>query len=403
MTDAAASSRRRRFIWLGVAAVVVLLIAWALAPTTLEVETVALARGSVTAVVAAEGRTRVRDRFSIVAPVSGTLARITLDPGDPVDREAVLARITPASAALLDPRARAEATGRAATAGALVRQAESAVLQARSDLTFAVRELERARQLAAAGALAARNVEEAAHLAAARQASLTSAEQSVVAARADQRAAQSAVAAPGSLSASGAVTVTAPVAGQLLRVFERGPGLVQAGTPLLEVGDPGALEIVADLLTQDAGRVSAGAPAIIAIGDDERPARVLRVEPSAVTKVSALGVEEQRVDVVLAFTDDPPTEPGRQPLGDNFRADVRIVTARRDDVLTVPTSALFRDGEGWAVFTVREGRARRQRVELGIRGPSGAEVVGGLTAGAQVILYPGDEVRDGARVRGTGA
>ncbi len=138
------------------------------------------------------------------------------------------------------------------------------------------------------------------------------------------------------------------------------------------------------------------------IGDDERPARVQRVEPSAVTKVSALGVEEQRVDVVLAFTDQPPTEPGRPPLGDNFRADVRIVTAHRDEVLTVPTSALFRDGDGWAVFTVREGRARRQRVELGIRGPSAAEVLGGLTAGAPVILYPGDEVRDGARVRDNG-
>ncbi len=399
MTESAVPMRRRRFIWIAVGAVVLLLLALAFSPDTLTVETAAVARGPVSAAVTAEGRTRVRDRFIVAAPVTGTLERITLDPGDAVDRQAVVARITPASAALLDSRTRAEAESRVAAAAAGLRQAEAAVVQARSDRAFAARELDRARQLAAAGALAPRAVEEAEQMAAAREAAATSAEEAVRAARADVQAARASVAAPGTLSSSGAVNVRSPSGGQILRVVERGPGLVQAGTPLVEVGDAGALELVADLLTQDAERVAAGAPATITVGGAERPARVRRVEPSAVTKISALGVEEQRVDVVLEFTDEPATEAPRAPLGDNFRVDVRIVTAERADALSVPTSALFRDGDGWAVFTVRDGRAARQRVDLGIRGESSAEVVAGLTAGDLVVLYPGDEVRDGVRVR----
>lgn len=416
---------KRRAIWIGAAIVALLLLYLALRPSEVRVETAEVTRGPLTVSLTAEARTRVRDRYELVAPVTGTLERITLDPGDVVPDASEVARIRPATSALLDPRTRVEAIARRDAAAARLQQAEVALQGARGDHDFATRELERVKELASAGAVASREVEAAERTLAAAQSALAAAEGAVRSARSELTAANAAVALPQALGSSGSVAVRAPAEGQVLRVLVRGPGLVAAGTPLLELGDAGSLEIVADLLTQDAVSVAAGAPATIITSTGDIPARVRRVEPSAVTRISALGVEEQRVDVILDFTheesgasDDEtaaspePAAETRNPrlrasdliatLGDGFRVDARIVLAERDDVLHIPTSALFRDGEGWSTFVVEGGRARRRPVQIGVRGEQRAEVLQGLQRGDVVILYPGDEVRDGARVTAGG-
>ncbi len=193
------------------------------------------------------------------------------------------------------------------------------------------------------------------------------------------------------------VDVRAPASGRVLRVLQESEGVVQAGAPLLEVGNPDVLELVVDLLTTDAVRVRPGTPVAIQGwgGDRTIAARVRRVEPSAFTKLSALGVEEQRVNVIAAF-DDPRED--RTALGDAFRIEARLVLWRGDDVLKIPQGAAFRRGDGWAVFRVVSGRARLTPVEIGHRGDTEVEVLGGLDAGAVVVVHPGDRVRDGARV-----
>lgn len=401
---------RRRLVWIGAGAVLLLLLVLLLRPSAAEVETAVASRGPLRVTLTAEGRTRVQDRYGVVAPVTGTLARIELDPGDVVDDGGTIARILPATAPLLDPRTRADAIARRDAAEARLAEAVAALARARNDRAFAAREVERVRALADAGAVAVREVEEAERALDAAQATLAAAESAVRAARAERQAAAAAVAAPQALAGDGGVVlVRAPAGGQVLRVLERGPGLVQAGTPLVEVGDASRLEVVADLLTQDAVHVAAGAPATILTGSSEFPARVRRVEPGARTEISALGVEEQRVDVVLDFvtgTDGDSSgaaaedaSVGLAALGDGFRVDARIVLAEREDALRVPTSALFRDGDAWAVFVVRDGRAERRRLQIGVRGEREAEVLDGLEAGEVVVLYPGDAVRDGVRVR----
>jgi HlyD family secretion protein len=190
--------------------------------------------------------------------------------------------------------------------------------------------------------------------------------------------------------------VRAPAAGRVLRLHEECERIVTAGSPILEIGDPGQLEIVVDVLTEDAGRLEVGAPARVTTGahGDTLHARILRIEPSAFTKISPLGVEEQRVNVILSFQD-------AAVLGDRYRVDASLVTWESDDVLLVPMSALFRSDSRWSVFVVVEGRARLRQVELGHQGKSDAEVLDGLSAGDVVVLYPSEDLTDGAPVEPT--
>ena len=423
-TNGNSSPWRRRAIWIGAGVVALLLLYLALRPSRVSVESAVVARGPLAVSLTAEARTRVRDRYTLVAPVTGTLERVTLDPGDVISDDGEVARIRPATSALLDPRTRADAIARRDAAAARLQQARVVLQGARGDRDFAVRELERVRALAAAGALAPRELEQAERALDAAQSSLAAAEGAVRSAESELAAARIAVAPPQSLGSSGTLSLRAPAGGQVLRILARGPGLIAAGSPVIELGDAGSLEIVADLLTQDAVNVAAGAPASIVTGDGEIPARVRRVEPSAVTKISALGVEEQRVDVILDFVAGDGASRGLSPessssvprgaresgttanspaallasLGDGFRVDARIELARRENALHIPTSALFRDGSGWSTFVIEDGKARRRSIQVGIRGEQSAEVIEGLQDGEVVILYPGDEVREGARV-----
>jgi HlyD family secretion protein len=390
---------RNTRLWLAVV-VIAGLLAVAFWPQTIPVETATVSRGPLMTTVDAEGRTRVRDRFMVAAPVAGRVLRIELEPGDTVHAGDVVARLRPEVPALLDARSRAEAQAALDSARAAVGRARAEEQRARATLAQAERELTRVRNLAAESLATAQQLE-------ARQADVQTAREQVNAATFAARAADADVVraqarlAPASASdAAGGrvVPVTSPVDGVVLKRMRESESVVPAGDPLLEVGDPHQLEIVADLLSVDAVKIKPGARAIVEQWGGTRPldARVQRVEPSGFTKISALGVEEQRVNVILEFTDSPKAWTA---LGDGYRVEVRIVTWEAADVLKVPTGALIRVGDQWAAYVVRNGRAHQVSLTLDHQNGQEAEVTAGLDAGASVILHPGDTIADGVRVR----
>ncbi len=379
------------------------LLAWAFWPSPVAVETGAVVRAPLEVTVGGEGQTRVRDRYVVSAPVAGLVPRITLDAGDPVERGQPLAVVEPAVPPLLDVRSREEQVARVRAAEAMRDRADAKVAQAETAFRLAERELARRRPLAAEGLIPATELDAAEAEAASRARELDAARSEARSARFDlerERAALMGVGADQSSSARttvGRVEVRSPVAGRVLRVVQESAAVVPAGTPLVEVGDPRDLEVVVDLLSTDAVAVRPGAEGWIEGwgGGTPLPVRVRLVEPSGFTKVSALGVEEQRVNVILDFAG--PAD-GQAALGDGYRVDVRIVVWARPDVLQVPVAALFRDGDGWATFVVEDGRARRRAVQVGHRTERAAEVLSGLDEGETVILYPGDRVEEGGRV-----
>jgi HlyD family secretion protein len=382
---------RRRTIIAGIALVVMALIALALRPSPVTVETAEASRMRLEVHVEEDGRTRAVDRYIVTAPVTGHLARIELREGTQVRQGTVLARI---EAMPLDVTT--ESSLRAALTAAEARRSSTAAAreQAAAALDQARRELARRRSLAEQGALAAEHVEQYALATRLREEELHSAEQALRAATADVQAARTALPATQASSAPSAVAVRAPADGVLLRVPERSARVVSAGTPLVEVGDPKALEVVVDVLTTDAVRIRPGMPATLRNwGGDPLTATVRMVEPSAFTRISALGVEEQRVNVVLDLEHRP------QELGDGYRVDAAILVWSGTDVLTVPSSALFRTPDGWATFAVEAGRARLRAVQLGERSGAHAQVLRGLEHGTTVILFPADQMHDGQRVR----
>jgi HlyD family secretion protein len=373
-------------------------VALALWPDVINVDVATASRGPLVVTIDEEGQTRVRERFVVSAPVAGRVLRIELEPGDRVDRGDVVARLDAAPPPLLDARSRDEAEAAVARARAALGAAQADEQRAREALAQAQREFERAQRLAAGGALPAqeRDVRET-DLRLAGEAANTAA-YAAKAAAAELRAAEAHAASPTRAPARATViAVRAPAAGVILRRLRESESTVPAGEPLVEVGDPAQLEIVADLLSTDAVRIRPGARAIVERwGSDEGlDATVRRIEPAGFTKVSALGVEEQRVNVILdlARPDDEDAA-----LGDAYRVELRIVVWEAADVLQVPTSALFRSGGRWAVFAVRDGKAHLTTVEIGRQTGREAEVIDGLEEGAVVIVHPPDSVADGIRV-----
>jgi len=340
-----------------------------------------------------DGQTRVRDRFVVAAPIHGVLERIDLEPGAAVAAGDTLARITPPEPALLDDRTRDEATARLASAIARQRRAETAIGRGVVARGAATREADRSRALAQQGAISVseRERSELAEQLAARDLAAAEAERAAAAA---EVAGARAVLGRGSSRARTAILVTAPAGGRVLRVVRESAGPVTAGTPLLELGNPRDLEVVVDVLSSDAARIAPGMPVALDGWGGEAALRgqVRRVEPAAFTRISALGVEEQRVNIIASMIDPPAA------LGDGFRVDARIITWRGDRVLVVPASAVFRDRERWAVYVVEDGRAHLRTVTLGHRGRLDIEIVAGLAEGAAIVLHPGDRVRDKARV-----
>lgn len=344
--------------------------------------------------ISEEGRTRVLERYVVSAPATGELERISLEAGDAVTSGARVAAIRAPRSTLLDPRTQSEARARLAGARAHERQASAAVARAKLARDTARTEADRARYLHRSGAISSSELERdvlAAELAA----------QDVAAAEQQHRAAIAEVTAANATLQGHAsdthveVTAVAPADAKVLRVLRESAGFVAAGTPLVELGDPSAYEVVVDVLSRDAARIRRGMTVWIDPGD-AAPVRghVRLVEPSAFTRISALGVEEQRVHVVASVDAKTPLV-----LGDGFRVDARIVEWRGEHVMTVPASALFRDRGTWAVYEMVEDRVRLRTVQIGHRGRVGVELLSGVDAGARVVVHPNDQLADGTRVQ----
>lgn len=368
----------------------------ALRPRLVPVDVATATRGPLRVTIEETGVTRVKDRYVVSAPVSGTVSRQTLEPGDGVTERQVIAEIAPVASPLLDARTRSEAQARLSAAVSALGQAEAQRGRAIAAAALAESELARTRSLAERGSVAAQQLDRAEFEERMRREELSSAVFAVKVAAEQVRVARAALGAEGA-SRVQHIEVLAPASGRVLRVLQQSEGVVQPGTPLVEVGNPEVLEIVVDLLTTDAVRVNPGTPLTIHGwgGDRTLAARVRSVEPSAFTKLSALGVEEQRVNVIASFTD-----PGEDwaALGDGFRIEACLTTWEASDVLKIPLGAAFRRGDDWAVFRVESGKARLTPVEIGHRGDAELEVLSGLDPGSVLVVHPGDRVKDGVTV-----
>jgi HlyD family secretion protein len=386
-------TRARWLRVLGGLAIGTVALVWLLRPERLEVETVPVTTGPLMETVGDEGITRVRDRYLVTAPVAGRVERIALRPGDAVTPGKVLARLRPPA---LDARGLEQAGASLRAAMERQSEAESMLAQARVGHARARRDRERAEPLVSDGGVARAEVERLGFEEESRLREVRAAEFHARAAAQDVATARAAMSGAAGGESGRAVELRSPVGGTVLTVPEQSARTVEAGTVLLEVGDPASLEIVVDLLSTDAVRVAPGDEMLVTRwggGDTVLCGAVRRVEPSAFTKVSALGVEEQRVNV-LGDLDAPPRR-----LGDRFRVEVQVVLWQADNVLQVPASALFRRGEEWAVFVVAGGRARERVVRVGHASAGAAEVLEGVEAGVTVIRHPTDRVKDGVRVR----
>jgi HlyD family secretion protein len=384
----------RRVSWVVVALVAFGGVGWALQPQPVAIEGAQVTRGALTATVAGEGRAQVKDLYVVASPVPGQLARLTLRPGDDVTADAVIARIQPLEVHPLDARSRAEAVAAVSVARSALERAKASEQEASIAAEHADSELGRLQNLAQGGAVGAASAEHAGHEADMRHRALDAARAAVGEASAELARA-TAVVAP-SAQGDRVLDVRAPIAGRILRILRESAGPIVAGTPLVEIGDPTHLEISGDLLSSDAALVRVGAQATVTGWGAAQTltARVRRVDPAAFTKISALGLEEQRVHVVLDLLGPPP--PG---LGHDYRVDVSIATWSGVDVLRVPSTALFRSGDRWAVFAVRDGRVRRVIVDPGPTDGTWTVLEHGLAEGDRIVVQPSDGLREGMRVR----
>lgn len=388
-------------------------------PQPVPVDLAAVGRGPLRVTVDGEGKTRVKDVFVVSAPLTGRVLRITGRVGDKVVAgETVLAIIQPSDPGFLDLRATAQAEARVRAAEASRALAEAEQRRAEAELDFARADLERTRTLAERGAAPGRSLERAELEVKTREAALATAEATLRVRDFELETARAALINPadfamqwdgngnGTCSESGnghgngeaasCVRLRAPISGRILKVLQESESVVPIGTPLLELGDPGSLEIVVDLLSTDAVKVAEEAEVTIEEwGGAALRSRVRRVEPYGYTKISALGIEEQRVNVIADFVDPP--EAWRR-LGHGYRVEARIVVWEGAEVLKLPLGALFRDGDDWAVFVYSEGRAQLRRVGIGRTTSSEAHVAAGLEEGERVVLHPSDRVKAGTRI-----
>jgi HlyD family secretion protein len=390
----------RLLLWSG-GALIVAAIAWSFRPQPVPVDVAIAQRGTLRVTIDEEGVTRVRERYLVSAPVAGRMQRMQLEPGDSVVAcRTLLVTFLPATPPLLDARTRAETAARMKAAQAARDQARVALQRARDDAAFSRKELERQRQVATFGGITDERLVAVELDARTREALVKAAELALQRTEYEleaSRALLQQVVGPQPGESGATLPLQSPVDGIVLRVLQESEAPVPAGAPLIEIGNPNQLEIVADLLSTDAVRVEAGNPALISGWGGGTPleGRVRLVEPAGFTKISALGVEEQRVNVLLDF--DAASADARK-LGDGYRVEVSIVIWERSNVLKIPTSALFRTGESWALFAVRDGKAVRTRVQIGQRSALEAEVLSGLSERDQVIVHPGDTVADGVAI-----
>lgn len=360
-------------------------------PSPLTVDSESIKRGELTVTLDGEGTTRVRDSFTVASPVNGRVERITLEEGDLVQKNSVVARVTPPP---LNAREFEEAQARTRSAEAVLEAARAGERQVKVDLDRAARKFDRYRNLYRKGAVAAETFEDVRATWEALQKQHQAALLNVKSARYDLEAARSAI--DQSVDRK-TVDILAPDSGKVLRVLEKSERVISAGTPLVEIGNPRDIEVVIDVLSTDAVKVEPGLMVQVEGwgGGAMLPGVVRTVEPAAFTKISALGIEEKRVNIIVDL------EEPESNLGDNYRVQAKIILSRGDDILQVPVSSIFRSGKGWNVFVIKKGKAVKQPITIGQRGAYYAEVLDGLAEGDKVVVHPTNDLEDGMRIKET--
>jgi HlyD family secretion protein len=391
-----------RILLLAVLAAGLAAVVWSLLPSPILVDTAVVTTGQFVATVDEDGKTQVRERYVVAAPLAGRLLRVLLKAGDKVAQDQVIAAILPSPAPFLDPRSRRAAEERLGEAEAARSRASAVIERARGESSQAQKELTRVRTLVQRGVSTAQALE---------RAELAShvAERELRAAEFLDHAAEHAVEQAkalltrydlGAPASDETWNVTAPISGEVLKILQKSEATVAAGTPLLEIGNPRDLELAIDVLSTDAVEIKPGASVVIERwgGPGVLAGRVRRVEPSAFTKISTLGVEEQRTYVIIDIDSPPEVWSG---LGDGYRVEVRITVFCRDDAMIIPAGSLFRVGNAWNVYVVQDGRAEARPVEVLRKSGRWAAIASGLTVGEVVVVYPGDSVGPGVRVKQT--
>ena len=389
-------------LWGVLGLVLLALLVYSFMPQPVSVDLVETSRGMLITTIDEEGETRVRDIYVLSAPVAGRALRIEAEAGDDVVAgETVIAEIEPIDPAFLDPRSEAQARADINAAESGRQLALARVDSARAELEFAESELRRARRLVGDDLISEHALDEARRAYKTAKAELATARAALQVSSFELERARAQLVSPVETRERGArcecIPIRAPVDGRILRVLHESEGVVAAGDPLVEIGDPGDLEIVTDLLSMDAVRTVAGQRVIIERwgGDEALQGRVRRIEPFGFTKVSALGIEEQRVNVIIDITSTPDSW---TRLGHGYQLEARIVLGEQSDALKLPLTALFRDGTHWAVFVEEDGRARLRHVEVGERSQLEAGIRQGLRAGERVVEHPSNRIADGVRI-----
>lgn len=392
----------RKHPWLvGGAVLIIIIIGIGFIPRPVLVDTVTAKRAPLTVTIEEEGKTRVIDHYVLSAPVDGYARRLDLEVGDAVEKEQQIVTLEPLRSNVLDPRSRAEAEARVAAVTAALNAAKREVRAAEADAQYASDEAERLNRLFDTGAISLDRLQQSNADARRTMARLESARFSVQVAEFEKVSAEAALK-YSSAEANGqnreAVSIRAPVSGRVLKIHHESEGVVYRGDPLIDIGDPSSLEVVVEVLSRDAVQISPGTRVLLSRwgGEQTLEGRVRTIEPVGFTKISALGVEEQRVYVIV---DIVTSRQEWQRLGDGYRVETAFVLWEGEDILQVPSSALFREGNGWALFTVVAERAELVSVEPGQRSGITTEILSGINAGDIIINHPGEHLDPGSRVR----
>lgn len=392
---------RRRIIWLALALLIIAALVYGFSPQPRLVDIAKATRGPMQVSVGEEGKTRVIDRYDISAPVAGMTCRVDLDVGDPIEKGQALITINPLESQALDPRSRAEAEARIAASASALHAAEQNVKSARAEKDLAEKELSRLQPLFEKGHVSQGQLDQAAATVQTTRAASRSARFAVDVARHELEAARTALSytgVSGQDNPDANVQVRSPINGRLLAIHQECEGVVAAGQPLLVVGDTRSLEVETDVLSADAVKIKPGMRVEFHRWGGEKPlqGQVRTVEPVGFTKISALGVEEQRVLVISDITSEPAQW---ESLGDGYRVEAEFILWQSDDVLQIPASALFRFNDGWALFVMQNAKAIRREVKVGQRNGLSAEILEGLTEGETVITHPDNTIEDGVAVK----
>ena len=387
----------RMRIWIALAALAVLGFAWAFSPRAIEVDAALVTRADMTVTVSDDGMTRVRDVFVLSAPLDGTMSRVEVEPGDHVTvGETVISTIRPLLPPLLPARTTAQLKSNVSSAEAALAAARADAERLRAEHNRLKRDLDRAKKLLESATVSQQAVDNAEAAEREGYLALRSSEAVIGVRRQELAAARAALMPSETQNGSDTVAVIAPLSGQILAIDRESEGPIAQGTPIAEIGDLNSLECVADFLSEEAVRVKPGDPVMFTDwGGPPLPGRVRRVEPAGFTKVSALGIEEQRVNIVMDLNDPS----ARQNLGHGYRFVANIAVWEGPDRLVVPMSALFRDADGWAVFVISNGKAEWRSVSVGHTNRTFAEILSGLEEGSRVVIHPPRQLERGAKVK----